>query len=187
LSRDDDFGRLVKILILTGCRREEVGALEWNEIDFDTGIMAISAARTKNRKALVLTLPPMALEILKDAPRREGRKYVFGSRGGAFAAWSYSTIALHGRITTAEGTALPHWVLHDLRRTFRSGLGRLGVPPHVAELCINHVRGGIAAVYDKYRYEREIKAALALWADHVAAVVEGRERKVVALPTMRQV
>ena len=63
----------------------------------------------------------------------------------------------------------------------RTGLGTLGVAPHIAELAINHARKGIEATYDKYRYEGEIKTALTLWANHVLAVVEGRERKVVPL------
>ena len=79
------------------------------------------------------------------------------------------------------GKALPHWTLHDLRRSMRSGLGRLGVPPHIAELAINHVKGGVEAIYDRYRYQHEIGAALARWAEHVLAVVEGRESKVVTL------
>jgi hypothetical protein len=57
----------------------------------------------------------------------------------------------------------------------------LGVPPHIAELVIGHAKAGIQAVYDKHRYEPEIKRALALWANHVLAVVEGREQKVVPL------
>jgi integrase len=180
-SRDDDFGRIVKLLILTGCRREEIGALKWTEIDFDTGVMTIPGERTKNRKALALTLPTLAIDILQSAPRRNGREYVFGSRGGTFGAWSYATIALHSRITAAEGKEIPHWTLHDLRRTTRTGMGKLGVQPHIAELVINHVKGGVQAIYDRHKYEREIKAALALWAEHVTAVVAGRESKVVPL------
>ena len=71
--------------------------------------------------------------------------------------------------------------LHDLRRTMRTGLGKIGVQPHIAELAINHVRGGVEAIYDRHRYEREIKAALALWADHVLTLVNDGERKVIAL------
>ena len=63
----------------------------------------------------------------------------------------------------------------------RTGLGKLGVAPHVAELTINHARRGIEATYDKYRYEGEIKTALTLWADRMLTVVEGRERRVVPL------
>lgn len=178
---DDDFGRIVKLLMLLGCRREEIGGLSWTEIPFETWIMTIPGTRTKNHHPLVLTLPTAALEILRSAPRRDGRDYVFGHRGGAFSAWSYSTIALNNRIAEMEGKPLPRWTLHDLRRTLRTGMGRLGVQPHIAELIINHVKGGVEGIYDRHKYEREIKAALALWAEHLTAIVEGRKAKVVAL------
>jgi integrase len=178
---DDDFGRIVKLLTLTGCRRLEIGDLVWREIDLDAGIMSVPGERTKNHRLLTLTLPSVAVDILRSVPRREGREYVFGSSRGTFSGWAYAKMSLDTRITVAEGKPLPHWTLHDLRRTMRTGLGKIGVPPHVAELVINHVRGGVEAIYDRHRYEREIKHALAQWADHVLAVVEGRESKVVAL------
>jgi integrase len=177
----DDFGRIVKLLILTGCRREEIGALKRSEIDLDAGIMTIPGERTKNHKALSLTLPSVAIEILRAAPVRVGREFVFGERGGSFSAWSYSTIALNNRIAAAEGKPLPHWVIHDLRRTLRTGMGRLGVPPHIAERVVNHIKGGVEAIYDRHKYEPEIKAALAIWADHVIAAVENRKSNVTAL------
>jgi integrase len=165
---DDDFGRIVRLLILTGCRRDEIGSLKWNEID--DGVLTISATRSKNRKAHALTLPQMALDILKSIPRREDRDFVFGQRGGGYSRWGFYTTALRARLPDS----MPAWTLHDLRRTFRTGLGKLGVPPHIAELCINHVRNGIEAVYDRHRYEREIASALAQWSAHVAAIIDGR-------------
>jgi integrase len=168
---DDGFGRIVKLLILTGCRREEIGALRWSEIDLDTGVLTIPGERTKNHKQLVLTLPAAAIDILRAAPKRAGREFVFGERGGSFSAWSYSTVAMHNRIAAAEGKPLPHWTLHDLRRTMRTGLGKLGVAPHVAERVVNHIKGGVEAIYDRHRYAEEISAALALWAEHVISIV----------------
>src|SRR5262249_15949172 len=144
--RDDDFGRIVQLLLLTGCRREEIAALQWNEINLDTGVMIIPGARTKNHRALELTLPATAVQVLKSAPRRAEREYGFGLSGGGFSAFSYSTLALNSRIVEAEGNALAPWRLHDLRRTMRTGLGKLGVAPHIAELCINHVKGGVEAI-----------------------------------------
>jgi integrase len=177
---DDDFGRIVKLLILTGCRREEIGGLKWVEIDLDTGVMTIPGERTKNHKAHSLNLPTVAIDILRSAPERAGREFVFGNRGGSFSAWSYATAAMHVRMA-AEGKPLPGWTLHDLRRTMRTGMGRLGVAPHVAERVVNHVKGGVEAIYDRYRYEGEIKNALALWADHVLAAVENRKSNVTPL------
>jgi hypothetical protein len=78
---------------------------------------------------------------------------------------------------------MAHWSLHDLRRTCRTGLGKLGVPSHIAELAIGHTRQGIQAVYDRHTYQREIAHALALWADHVLAAVENRAHKIVPLRT----
>ena len=65
----------------------------------------------------------------------------------------------------------------------RTGLGKLGVAPHIAELCINHVKGGVEAIYDRHKYQPEIKAALAVWAAHVEALVSGQPAKVVPLRT----
>jgi integrase len=179
---DDSFGKIVKLLLLCGCRREEIGALRWSEIDLSTGILTIPGERTKNRRTLVLTLAPAALDILRSVPRHNDQAHVFGKQGrGGFTAWSYSQMALNNRIATATGRPLVPWRLHDLRRSMRSGLGRLGVPPHIAEMAIGHSQRGIQAVYDRYRYEAEIKTALARWADHVLATVEGRSIQVVPL------
>jgi integrase len=180
--QDDDFGAIVKLLLLTGCRREEIGGLRWSEVDLDTGVMTIPGMRTKNHRTLELTLPEVAIDILRAQPRRR-EHYVFGVRGGAFSAWSYSTVKLNARIVEAEGKPLAPWRLHDLRRTMRSNLGKLGVQPHIAELAINHVKGGVEAIYDRYRYQREIKMALVLWAEYVLALLESRKTKVVTLHT----
>jgi integrase len=160
---NDDFGRLVRLLLLSGCRREEIGRLQWSEVDTGTGVLTIPAERVKNNRTLTLPLPRIAIDLLP--PMRAGRSFVFGERGQGFSAWGYGKLHLDARIGIAP------WVLHDLRRTMRTGLGKIGVAPHIAELVINHTRGGIQAVYDKHRYEPEIRAALAKWAEHVAAVV----------------
>jgi integrase len=173
---DDDFGRAIRLLLLTGCRRDEIGSLRWSEIDLDAGTLTISAERSKNRKAHSLILPAMALDILRAIPRRENRDYVFGRSGQGFQRWGAYTTALRGRLGD-----MPEWRIHDLRRTFRSGLSRLGVAPHIAELAINHQRRSLEATYDRYRYEREVAHALALWADHVLAAVENRAHKIVPL------
>ena len=178
---DDLFGRAIKLLILSGCRRGEVGDLRWDEVDLDSGVMTIPATRTKNGRALTLTLPEMALEILRATPRQPGQPHIFGKRGAAgFNAWAYHLTPLNARIAEA-GEALTPWVVHDLRRTMRSGLGRLGVPPHVAELAIGHHQRGVLAIYDRHTYAAEIKTALARWADHVAAVVGDRKSNVVPM------
>jgi integrase len=168
---------------LTGCRREEIGGLRWSELDLERGVLAIPGSRTKNKNPLVLTLPPMALGILEAAPRREGRDYVFGNRGVAFSAWSYSA-AILARHIAESGQSIAPWRLHDIRRSVVTHMAEIGVQPHIIEAVVNHQSGhkaGVAGVYNKATYEREIKAALAMWADHLRSIIEGSERKIVPL------
>lgn len=170
--RDNDFGRIVKLLLFTGCRRDEIGGLTWPEFNGD-GVLTIPGARTKNGRRLVLTLPPAAAEILRTAPRREGRQYVFGLEGGSFSRWSWEKLALDARLAKA-GHCLERWTLHDLRRTVRSRMGKLGIRPHIAELVLNHVghKAGIGGVYDTHDYVDEIAEALASWANVLLTIVE---------------
>jgi integrase len=183
--RDDPFGRITRLLILFGCRRSELGDLRWSEVDLDTGALLIPGVRTKSKKPLALTLPPAALDILREAPRRDGQEFVFGARRG-YCAWSYSMATLGTRIAAANGRPLAAWTLHDLRRTMRSGLGALGVPPHIAEMVIGHYQGGIVAVYDRHKYTGEIKLALERWAGRVADIVADRPSETTNVTPLRR-
>jgi integrase len=173
---DDSSGRIVRLMILTACRRQEIGGLKWSEIDTDRGSVTIDAARTKNHRKLTLTLPPVALAILASVSRRG--EAVF-SGDDAFQSWS----ALKARLDAASGVSA--WTLHDLRRTVATKMADLGVQPHIIEQILNHQSGhkrGPAGIYNRSSYDREVRATLALWADHVLAVVEGRAPKLLAFP-----
>jgi integrase len=181
---DDDFGWIVKLLMLTGCRRVEIGGLKWAELDLDRGIMSISGGRTKNHRGLTLTLPPVAVDLLQSVPRRNGYDNVFGSSADGFTSWSYATNTLNDRIVVDEGKSLEPWTLHDIRRSVATHMAEIGVQPHIIEAVLNHVsehKRGVAGIYNRARYDREIAAALAQWAEHVTAVIEGRKSKVVSL------
>jgi integrase len=174
--RDDDFGRIVRLLLLTSCRRDEIGGLRWSEVDLETGKLLLPKERTKNGRPLALTLPDTARSILKAAPRRAGRDLVFGGGKAGFSAWSYCTLSFNCRITAASGGhALAPWRIHDFRRTVRTGMGKIGIKPHVAELVLNHTghKAGIGGVYDHYDYEPEIAEALARWESHLLSIVRG--------------
>ena len=196
--RDDNFGRIVKLLLLTGARRDEIGDLTWSEIDLELDFIKLPPERTKNGRAHFVPLAPIAAAILKSVPRRaradRAIEYLFGEGQGGFSGWSKAKAGLDRRINKArtEAAAAPgtpqhitDWRLHDLRRTVATVMAdNLGVLPHVIEAVLNHVSGhkaGVAGVYNRATYEREVRAALALWADHVRTVVEGGARKVVPL------
>ena len=182
-----DYGAIVRLLILTGQRREEVGGMLWSEIDLDKRSWRIDAERTKNGLAHEVPLSSPAAEILR-ARERSGRALVFGSRDGPFQGWSNAKSALDKRIvaklreTGANGAPKP-WRLHDIRRTVATRMADLGVQPHVIEAVLNHVSGhkaGVAGVYNRASYTAEKRYALDIWSAHVADLAEGSGSKVVA-------
>jgi integrase len=173
--KDDDYGRIIRLLILTGCRRQEIGSLRWSEVDLNEGTITIPADRAKNGRTHILPLPQMALDILASIPRRVGRDHVFADRSSTgFVAWGRCKETFNDGITDP-------WVVHDLRRTFRTGLGKLKVRPDVAERCINHAQDSIVETYDRHRYQQEIAQAMGMWADHVASIVNGDQQKIIPI------
>ena len=142
-------------------------------MDLATGKLLLPKERTKSKRPHELTLPSTALSIIGSVRRRNSRDTLFGGGAAGFNAWSYNTLALNARITAAEGKALAPWRLHDLRRTVRTRLGKLGVLPHIAELVLNHAghKSGIGGVYDHHDYQTEIADALRKWEAHLLATV----------------
>ena len=178
-SGDDAYGKVIKLLILLGARRAEVGGMKWSELDLEKGVWVLAGERTKNGRGLTLPLPPLAMEIIESVPRREGRDHLFGTRSSDGLAHWHAKADLDKRL----GKSVKPWRVHDLRRVAATRMADLGVAPHVIEAVLNHYSGhrsGVAGIYNRSSYEREKIAALSLWADHVRALVEGGERKVVA-------
>jgi integrase len=175
---DNAYGAIVKLLILTGQRRDEIGGLRFGEIS--DGIIALPASRSKNRKPHVIPLSAAAAAIL--AGRSQTSDFVFGAQ--AFVTWSYGKRLLDAALASA-GAKLEPWTLHDLRRSVATGMAEgLGVAPHVIEAVLNHVSGhkaGVAGIYNLATYEKEKRAALVMWADHVMATVEGRTATMVPM------
>jgi integrase len=177
---DGAYGQVVKLLILTGARRAEVGGMRWSEIDRERAAWSVPANRTKNGRPLILPLQPIAMEIIQSVPERVGRDHLFGSRSADGLAHWHAKADLDQRL----GAVVQPWRLHDIRRTVATRMADLGVQPHVVEAVLNHYSGhrsGVAGIYNRSVYEREVRAALALWADHVRALVKGGERKIVRL------
>ncbi len=183
---DDDYGRIVRLLILTGQRRDEVGGMQWPELDTVAGTWILPGTRTKNHREHSLPLSPATLALLP--ARRNDRDHVFGDgprREGdtprGFGGWSKSKAALDALMLAArqeddaDAKPLPAWTIHDVRRSVATGMAdRLGVLPHIVEAVLNHISGhraGVAGVYNRARYEVEMRDALKRWSEHVAVLV----------------
>ena len=165
--QEDQFSDIVRLLILTGQRRDEIGGLRWSEIDFDRGLIVLPPARTKNNRQHELPLSRQSRAILERQPRR--REIVFGRGEHGYGHWSDSKAALDRRLN-----GVTDWRLHDLRRTAATMIAELGVPPHIVEAILNHVSGhraGVAGIYNRAKYEGEMRQALDRWAEHVQTIL----------------
>lgn len=173
---DSEYGKIVRLLILTLCRRDEIGSLERAEIDKEARLIRLPGARTKNGREHVVPLSDAAMVLLDTVETREGRALVFGSGKGGYSGWSKSKREMD------EATPLKKpWTLHDLRRTGRTALGLLGVAPHIAEAVLNHLPPKLMRTYDKNKYEREKREALDLWAAHLLRIVAGEQSNVIPI------
>jgi integrase len=185
---DSDFGRIVKILMLTGQRREEVAGMAWSELDLETCVWTIPPQRAKNNRTNRVPLTHFVLEIIRSTAPRADRDLLFGDGPNPFSGFSLAKRALDQRLAKERGDQpMPPWRLHDLRRTVSTGLSRLHVLPHVVEELLNHKgahKAGIAGVYNQWEYRDEVSTAMATWAAHVESVVTASPRKVV--PFQRQ-
>ena len=181
---DDDYSRIVRLLILTACRKTEIGSLSWSELNFDNYTWTIPGARTKNKRDHTLPLPRTFWAIVESVERRPGRDFLFGFSDAGFRNWSDSKIALDKRCGVSG------WTHHDIRRTVATRMAEsppdgLGIKPHVVEALLNHVSGhksGVAGIYNRASYLPEVKIALARWAEYVASITSGEERKILQFP-----
>lgn len=194
-----EFNAIVRLLMLTGQRREEVAAMGRQEIDRHGWLWRIPGARAKNRQDHDVPLSDAALAILASLGERPGRELVFGERTGGFSGWSQAKRRLDDRLARAralaagnaepdDATLVKHafkpWRLHDLRRSVVTGMADIGVQPHVIEAVVNHISGhkaGVAGVYNRATYAAEKRQAMDRWAEHVLALVAGEPAKVVPL------
>jgi integrase len=177
------FAPLFKLVLLTGQRRSECAGMKWAEIEGDQ--WTLPGKRTKNKADNTVPLSPLARKILDDMPRIDNFEHVFstGRKGDRpVSGWGKIKERLDkivGQIVANEAGdeldmkkhALPHWVIHDLRRTVRTNLPKLGITPDTAERVLGHAIGGVRGVYDRHAYDEQKRHALEAWAQHVETLI----------------
>lgn len=176
------FGPIVRLLIATGQRREEVGGLDWSELNRADRLWRIPGTRTKNGEPTSVPLNDLAIAELDAVAKgdkwpKRGRTFPT-STGEAYTAYSKGKDKLDATVAADGGDPLPAWRLHDLRRTLATGLQRLGVRFEVTEAVLNHVggsRAGVAGVYQRHDWRQEKRDALDAWGRHVAACLSGAD------------
>jgi len=166
LANPSTFSRIMLLLLLTGQRRSEIASLDQRWIDWDSRTITFPASITKNKRVHTIPYGTAAASILKEGANK-GCLFPARGRESSFDGWSKCKPIFDADLN------LPHWTLHDLRRTFATHLAALGVPVHVTEKLLNHISGsmgGIVAVYQRHTYQKEMREAVELWEQYLVTI-----------------
>jgi integrase len=168
------FGAFVRLALLTGQRKEKVASMRWEDID--GSVWHVPSEKREKGNAGDLELPQIALDIINAQPRLVSNPYLLAGRGGGhFNGFSEGKKAFDAKVS------IPHWTIHDLRRTARSLLSRAGVRPDIAERVMGHAMGGVEGIYDRHSYVTEKAQALNALAGLLTNILRPEAPKVVNL------
>jgi integrase len=206
----EPFGPLFKLLLLTAQRRDELAQATWSEFNLDKALWTIPGERTKNGKAHIVHLSQSAVEILAKLPKIGKKGFLFTTTGETpvsgfgrarerlddkiasirkkellTAAKTINDAAARAiAIEEAEKIAVAPFTLHDLRRSAATGMAGIGIAHHALDKVLNHVGGkisGVGAIYNRFEYLDERKAALDAWARHVEGLIDPTPANVVPI------
>lgn len=177
------FGNMVKVLLYTAQRRSKVATMRFDDVD--AGVWTIPTEKREKGNAQRLKLPKHVLEIIGAQAQVQLNEFVFpasrlGRREGDSDAYgSYSAFGqgksdLDAAMAKLQPKPIPHWTLHDIRRTARSLMARAGIRPDIAERVLGHAIAGVEGVYDRHDYDTERETALMTLATLIGEITAGR-------------
>ncbi len=158
-------GDFIKLLLLTGARRNEVARMTWSEISFDKREWNLPGARAKNKADFVVPLSDMAVDLLESIERRG--PFVFAHTGGPISDFS----RIKSRVVALLPAEIADWRFHDLRRSAATEWNRLRIDLEVRRTLLNHAKARLDGTYDRHDLLDEKRAALAAWARKLGEIV----------------
>lgn len=169
------YSRLLKLLVLFGARTMEVRLSHWTEWDFTSWIWTVPKEHSKTREKIVRSIPEAIRPWLKELKRETGKSGLLLGEERTRQA-----VSLKGRRIHKDFHHNEPWTLHDLRRTFSTGLNNMGIPPHIVELLLGHALPGVMAIYNRSLYLPEKLDALNKWMDRLE-VISGDNENVILM------
>ena len=159
---------IVRLLLLTGQRRNEIASLKWSMINEQERMITWPSAMTKNKREHTIPYGDLTAAALALVSRNDNLLFPARGRSTPFNGWSKAKRELDAACQIAA------WTLHDLRRTYSTNLSKLGVQPHITERLLNHATGqisGVAAVYNRWSYLPEMREAVGRCEHHVKRLI----------------
>jgi len=190
LARTKTCQRIIRLCLLTAQRVGEVAGMRRDELDLSARTWALPGSRTKNGHPHLVPLSELAMTIIREALADAGDSpFVFPCGAAPLAPHAVARTIARAQETGEDRPqgrfGIAHWTAHDLRRTALTKMAELGVAPIVLGHVANHrttTKAGVTlSVYTRYDYAKEKRAALDLWADRLAAIIDGRGADVVPM------
>lgn len=158
-----------KLMLITGCRLEEIAGLQWSEIDYTDKTITLLSSRTKNKIAHIVPLSALAIEILRNTPKVH-EVYVFPAQNNAehmqIDGFSQAISRLLSKVEIEK------FVPRDLRRTFKTLTGKAGITKDIRDRLQNHALQDVSSLhYDRYDYLKEKRAAMETWNDYLVGIL----------------
>jgi integrase len=168
-TRQPRLSHIITLLLLTAARRGELAQARWRDLDLDKGEWTIPKENSKTGEEAIIALSAWAVREFQKLKLAAGKSpwVLPGTDKAQHVDPKLLTRSPAKCARRFKKAGIAAFTLHDLRRTCRTGLGRLKVAQHVAELCLNHAQPGIVGTYDTHEYLDEKRAALELWAAHL--------------------
>ena len=159
---------VLQLTLLTGCRTGEACVLRWKDLDLQSGVWNLQETKTEVPRNIQLS--KQAIYLLNSIVSMSS-EFVFVQKTGNPVEQKTLTQQLWVMRTKGGFLDIPHWSPHDIRRSVRTGLARIGCPSEVAEAILGHSAKGIIGVYNLHRYERECASWLQVWCNHLDSVI----------------
>jgi len=167
------YSRLLKMLVLFGARTMEVRLSRWSEWDFASWIWTVPKEHSKTREKIVRSIPVAIRPWLEELKRETGKTgQLLGEER------TRQAVSLKGRRIHKDFHHNEPWTLHDLRRTFSTGLNDMGIAPHIVELLLGHALPGVMAIYNRSLYLPEKLDALNKWYDRLELLADNHQNVV---------
>jgi len=166
------FRQYIHLLMLTGQRTGEIKSLERPEINKADALIEFSPAKYKNKRPHIVPMAPMVVEIVDTLPELDGCSYAITTNGKTpIDCDTYLKDKLDEAIKAAGHKPIKDWRPHDIRRTVRTNLSKLGIPSDIGERVMGHVIGGVRGVYDRHSFNDEKRRALTAWEGYLSRVI----------------
>lgn len=166
--------RLLKILVLFGARTMEARLSRWSEWDFHSWIWTVPKEHSKTREKIVRSIPEGIRPWLEELKKQTGKTGLLLGEDR-----TRQSVSLKGRRLYKDFHHNEPWTLHDLRRTFSTGLNNMGIAPHIVELLLGHALPGVMAIYNRSLYLPEKLDALNKWFDRLELLVGNHDNVII--------